>query len=333
MADLDTVSIVIPVYNAEAWLAETLISVLQQTYPTSLMDITIVDDGSSDQSIAVAHNFLSSVNIKYEIIKVNNGGPSRARNIGWQQAKGEWIQFLDADDLLVPQKIAFQMEALQKQVDPPAVIYSTWQRLTYFGEANWHPYGELVTPLLISPLPDLLGANNFIHLGSSLIHRKSLEQVQGFDERYRLVEDVHLMVRIAMAGGQFYHAASPAPLFFYRQSKNSLSKNKDVEFVQACLRNVEMVYGWLQSQPQISDRKKQILCEAYAYIARASYSNDPSTFKLACQQLNVLSGHRRYIPTAPHMLKWLSYMLGYPHAELIAYWYRRIIKYSFKIIA
>src|ERR1700744_1176722 len=101
------VSIIIPLYNAGNYISETLQSALDQTWPNK--EIIIVDDGSTDNSLAIAKSFESEF---VKVLSQENKGASAARNKGLSIAKGEYIQFLDADDLLSPNKIAAQLEKL-----------------------------------------------------------------------------------------------------------------------------------------------------------------------------------------------------------------------------
>ena len=96
-AALPSISAVVPVYNASAWIREALQSVVEQRYPVDLLDILVVDDCSTDGSAEIADSYLASAPVRGRLIRTAKGGPSRARNIGWRQAQGEWIQFLDAD--------------------------------------------------------------------------------------------------------------------------------------------------------------------------------------------------------------------------------------------
>jgi glycosyltransferase involved in cell wall biosynthesis len=101
------VSIIIPVYNAEAYLAQTIQSALDQTWPNK--EILMINDGSTDNSLAIIRQFDSDI---IKIYSQENQGASVARNYGLKQAQGEYIQFLDADDLLSPDKIKAQTEVL-----------------------------------------------------------------------------------------------------------------------------------------------------------------------------------------------------------------------------
>src|SRR5262245_32246666 len=101
------VSIVIPAYNAAEWIAESIESVLQQTYQD--LEVILVDDGSTDCTVEIAEQILRSGRFPYQILHQENKGPSAARNRGWRAARGTWVQFLDADDLIHRRKIEIQI--------------------------------------------------------------------------------------------------------------------------------------------------------------------------------------------------------------------------------
>src|SRR5579875_322194 len=98
------ISIIIPLYNAEKYIIETIDSALQQSYKN--IEIIIIDDGSTDSSFNVAETYKSDNII---VVKQENKGASAARNHGLKLAKGEYIQFLDADDILDVNKIEYQI--------------------------------------------------------------------------------------------------------------------------------------------------------------------------------------------------------------------------------
>src|SRR4029077_18109690 len=100
------VSVVIPAYNAAEWVAETIESVLHQTYND--LEVIVVNDGSTDRTVDIAEEILRKGRFPYRIVDQENSGPSSSRNRGCRTARGTWIQFLDADDLLHPRKIEVQ---------------------------------------------------------------------------------------------------------------------------------------------------------------------------------------------------------------------------------
>lgn len=164
------VSIIIPIYNAELFLAETIECTLKQSYQNT--ELILIDDGSKDGSYEIAKRY---ENNKITVVKQANKGASAARNHGIALAKGEYIQFLDADDFLHPEKIEHQINVLNSYSDLH-LIGGTWQRfvknlddlygdiapetqgeIQYFNKVNWLinrpmmiPHTWLVSKKLIS---------------------------------------------------------------------------------------------------------------------------------------------------------------------------------------
>src|SRR6266436_10021329 len=103
------VSILIPAYNAEPWIADTVRSALAQTWPRK--EIIVVDDGSRDETLSIAQQFASKT---VSIVAQENRGAAAARNKALELCQGDYIQWLDADDLLAPDKVARQMEAAEE---------------------------------------------------------------------------------------------------------------------------------------------------------------------------------------------------------------------------
>src|SRR5271170_1948910 len=102
------VSILIPAYNAEAWISDTLRSAIAQTWEQK--EIIVVDDGSTDQTLAIARRFESD---SVRVVPQKNQGAAAARNTALSLCHGDYIQWLDADDILAPDKIARQMAELE----------------------------------------------------------------------------------------------------------------------------------------------------------------------------------------------------------------------------
>lgn len=120
------VSILIPAYNAERWIGDTIQSALAQTCPRK--EIIIVDDGSKDRTIEVARTFASKGVL---VVGQENQGAAGARNKALTFAQGNYIQWLDADDLLAPDKIALQLDRLAQGATPRTLISSEWGKFTY----------------------------------------------------------------------------------------------------------------------------------------------------------------------------------------------------------
>src|SRR5947209_18849520 len=120
------VSILIPAYNAEAWVAETIRSALAQTWPRK--EIIVVDDGSNDRTAEVARQFTSK---EVFVVSTKNQGAAAARNHAFQLSQGDYIQWLDADDLLAPDKIERQLAALREFENRRILLSSSWAYFNY----------------------------------------------------------------------------------------------------------------------------------------------------------------------------------------------------------
>lgn len=123
---MPSVSILIPAYNAEKWIADTISSAVAQTWPAK--EIIVVDDGSTDQTLETAKRF-ETAGVK--VFTQKNQGAAAARNQAFSLSTGDYIQWLDADDLLSPDKIALQLNALRTNDGPRTLLSSSWGQFMY----------------------------------------------------------------------------------------------------------------------------------------------------------------------------------------------------------
>ncbi|MBU5615236.1 glycosyltransferase family 2 protein [Geomonas azotofigens] len=187
-----TVSVIIAAYNAERYIAQAIDSVLAQSYPG--VECIVVDDGSSDRTADIVKGYGSRVRYLYQ----QNAERSAARNNGMSQAGGEFISFLDADDLLAPEKLAEQVAFLGEHPEYD-VAYS---RVSYFNDED----GSSFTPQRRSPSGDIvleLLYGNFITIHSPLIRRQAAARTAGFDPARNRYEDWDFLLRLALAGAKF----------------------------------------------------------------------------------------------------------------------------------
>ena len=203
------VSIVIASYNYGRCLAEAIESALGQT--RGPVEVVVVDDGSNDDSVEVARRY------PVRVIVQANRGVSAARNRGAAESSGQYIMFLDADDVLEPDYVEKCLRALSAA--PPHVAYA-YTGMRHFGaeEKVWDSRPFDARALL---------RGNFVH-ASALIRRDVFRESGGFDTRWRLGhEDHELWVRLLTLG---YHGVlAPEPLLRYRrhvESRNTLTKKQ-----------------------------------------------------------------------------------------------------------
>src|SRR5437588_2235504 len=145
------VTTIIPVYNRSAMLRTAVHSVLAQTYRP--IEIVIVDDGSTDETAAVCDELARANHGIVRVIHQANGGPGAAREAAMRTTRGEFIQFLDSDDVLLPPKFAVQVAALEG--DPSRDIAYGWTRIVIHGVARERPWkrtGERIETMFPSML-------------------------------------------------------------------------------------------------------------------------------------------------------------------------------------
>ena len=231
----ELVSILIPAYNAERWIAETIRSALSQTWINK--EIIIVDDGSSDGTLQIAKTFES------EAVKVTtqrNMGASSARNTALSLAQGTYIQYLDADDLLAPDKISQQLKDSEKGLDSLILLSSAW------GKFFSHPYRAQFKPNSLwqdlDPVEWILKKfidNIFMADSSWLVSRRLVELAGPWDERLSLDDDGEYACRVVSRCEKVKFM--PEAKCYYRigdmGSQSSMTSNKAMhsQFLSICL--------------------------------------------------------------------------------------------------
>ncbi len=214
------VSLIIPCHDAEAWLAETLESALAQTW--THREIIVVNDGSRDSSLAVAQRFTGR---GVTVVDLPNRGASAARNHGLRLARGDFIKFLDADDLLSPDALAAQVAALTGRSDQLA--FGPWARFhedpaaaVFTPHPGWHDSNGLAW--IKETWRD---TEPMYQCGMFLIPRPLVEKCGGWDERLTLIDDFEFFTRLALASAGLVFTPN-AKLFYRSGLPGSLSGHK-----------------------------------------------------------------------------------------------------------
>lgn len=195
------ISVVIPAYNCESFIGEAIESVFKQNVVVE--EIIVVDDGSEDDTEAV----VLSRYPKVKILRQKNSGPSAARNRGIVSASGDWIAFLDADDIWTPNKLEEQLAVLEKYPELKLIASDMAEidingKVTIPSMQERHGQKKIFKELDGRPIPRAaaeLMKKNFIPTGTVLVERKVLLGMGGFNESLRFGEDLELWVRIAAA--------------------------------------------------------------------------------------------------------------------------------------
>lgn len=207
------ISVVIPAYNCEGTIRETIQSVLDQTLED--FELLVINDGSGDGTLDVLARFRDP---RLRVQTYENAGLSASRNRGIALSRGEFIAFLDADDLWTEDKLADQYAALIRNPEA-AVAYSLTDHIDMQGRYLGPCCHEIVTGEAFAAFLK----SNFLANGSNpLIRRSALDEVGGFDADFNPAEDWDLYMRLAF---RFPYVCVPKAQILYRLNPNSMSSN------------------------------------------------------------------------------------------------------------
>ena len=263
---LPLVSVIIPAYNAEPFIEETLKSVLAQTYP--VIEVLVVDDGSQDRTPEIVEQ-IGKKDSRVQLLKQPNSGVAAARNLGIQKSRGEYIAPIDADDIWYPENIEKQVECMLEGGEEVGVVYS-WtvdldeKGLLTGGFRSFRIEGDVYATLI---------CHNFIgNASASLIRRSCLEKVGVYDKTLKErnaqgCEDWDLYLRIA----ELYQFRSvPEFSIGYRRMYNTMSTNYTTMANSQSL----MLQAAKQRHPEIPDFLHRLSTSNFLlYLANQSSRN------------------------------------------------------------
>ncbi|MFN8456757.1 MAG: glycosyltransferase family A protein [Anaerolineae bacterium] len=209
------VSVIIPAYNAQGFIGQTIESVINQTYPH--WEMLVVDDGSIDDTAAVVHSYLSDSRIRY--LHQSNQERAVARNHGIRSSSGQYIAFLDADDLWSATKLQTQVERLEYQPEL-GLCFSSYLVIDRDGLPSGKP--RIKFTLAKNPFIQLLETGNFIANSTVMLPRLVLDKVGLFDETLPIFgcEDWDMWLRIAQIYPIYF---IDQPLMYYRLHESNTS--------------------------------------------------------------------------------------------------------------
>lgn len=214
------ISVIIPAFNAELFIEQTLQSVLHQTAPVD--EIIIIDDGSTDNTQEIVIH-IQSDNPHIILFTQQNKGASAARNLGIQKAKGDWILFLDADDLIAEDLIENYLDIINQ--NRCVAIYSNFIQI---NENNEEISSEFVGYELNSNdgFCKMFLRNPIISPSGCMVKKDVLNELNGFDENIKYVEDVDLWLRILDKGYSIGHLDKK--LIYIRRHTSNTTSNIDI---------------------------------------------------------------------------------------------------------
>lgn len=309
MSQTPHVSVVIPCRDASAWLAETLESVSRQAGPAT--EVIVIDDGSTDDSAGIARRAGA------QVVSVPPQGVSAARNHGTRLARGQFVQYLDADDMLVAGTLAARIEALESRgADVALTAWTKWERQ---ADGRFEA-GETLRRRL-GPRPDVdLLTDAWWPPGAVLYRRAIIDRIGPWRSDLPIIQDARFLLDAALCGASFVHVDAVG-LRYRIHGNESLSRRDPKAFILDCFRSAADLHDrWMQDGSLDADRR-QGLIRVLGHLARSLFAIDRGRFEDALDRLYRLDP--RYLPESPGSLRTLSRTVGYRRAEHVALLWRR----------
>ena len=303
------VSILIPAYNAGEWIADTIRSARGQTWPCK--EIIIVDDSSTDQTLSIARQFASK---DVSVITQPNQGAAAARNKAYSMSQGDYIQWLDADDLLAPDKIERQMSAVSSSPSKRMLFSSGWGQFSYrVGKARFTPTRLWCSLSPVEWLLRKMGENLHMQTATWLVSRELSEAAGPWDTRLLSDDDGEYFCRVLLAsdGTQFV----PDARIFYRITSSSrlshigLSDKKK----EAMLLSMRLHVQYIQS---LEDSERvRAACLEYLHTWLINFYPERPDLVEELQSMAGKLGGRLEMPRLRWKYDWIRPIFGWPLAK------------------
>jgi len=320
------VSIIIPVYNAEKYLAETIASALEQIWTNK--ELIIIDDGSTDNSLMIAKKYEGD-NVK--IFSQQNKGASAARNLGLQHAKGKYIQFLDADDLLSPDKISKQVTLLENESGKIAVCSMVRFKN---GTAHFHIKPSVrdepfvySTDDVVDFLIDLYGGykrrGSMIGIHSWLVPATIISKSGLWNENLTVDDDGEFFCRVVLSSSGIIKTGGLCYYRVFYTHKQNLSARSDRDSLQS------MVDSFHLKKKYILDRTDAAVAHYALYkqtlnLAIKTYLIYPELYRLLSKELKTYPFYNYQPIIGGRFLNIIAKLFGWRIARFLQYHYSKV---------
>lgn len=302
------VSIIISAYNADKYLSQTLDSVINQTY--SNIEVIVVNDGSSDQTLEVANRYL---NTRVKVVTQENKGQDAALNNGYRHSTGDYIKFMDSDDLINPEMIERQANVLKGSDD--YIAYGEWSRF-YNDDINTANFKKRDNWRDMAPI-DFLTTEDIgpmLQCGIMLIPRKIIEKSGLWDERLILFNDTEFYTRLLL-NSKGIKFSEGARLYYRSGLSGSISVQRTRKFFESTFLATNLIAEKL-IPAENSERTRRLLANIYFNQYFEMY---PRFQDLAKEHRNKIKyfGGASITPTGGKVFVLLKKILGWKLAKRI----------------
>ena len=304
------VSIIIPCYNAEPWLNETLESALSQTWENK--EIIFIDDGSTDRSLQIAESYRSSGVI---IISQDNIGSSSTRNRGLKESSGDYIQYLDADDLLATNKIELQIKLLEQNENKACIASGEWARFRndpLEAEFDHQPIWKDLMP--VEWLVSAWGNYYMMHPAAWLVPRNIAKNAGPWNEDLTLNDDGEYFSRVVLSSKKIKFCRG-ARSYYRSGNSKSLSATISENTLRSLFLSISLGVDHLL-EVENSSRTRLACASIYQRFIYVVYPEVPELRKKAEIRIKQLGGTDIMPEGGPYFNK-LTSLIGWKKATRI----------------
>ena len=314
MSSQPKVSILIPCYNAERWVAQAIQSALDQTHENK--EVIVVDDGSTDGSLQIIKSFENK--IKWET-GPNRGG-NVARNRLFELSTGTWLQYLDADDYLKRDKITEQIDAAESFPSQVDAVYSPAQIETWRGGKLFSTTSSLVNPN--QSIEEQWIRWNVAQTGTVLWKRTSLLEIGGWNNAFTCCQDNEITFRSIRAGHRFLFSASTGAVYRI-WSNETVCRQNPKKVIETRTLLIEAMLKHLSKTSSILPAHRIAAGAAFFEMSRTLATHDISAAQRYARRSNKISTLVLEGDAAQPMYRFVYRLLGFRFAETIANIFRR----------
>lgn len=309
---VDRVSVIVPARNAAAWIGDAMRSIAAQEHRA--LEVLVIDDGSTDDTVAIAATFSGALDL--HVIRETGRGPSAARNRGLDAATGEFVQFLDADDLLEPRKIRGQL-AIARATGAD-VVWGPFERVFDEGAGLAAARRETVSPAIgDDTAADLISGDGFVQLGALLVRRSGALGRIRMPEHMRVIEDVRYQFALIDAGARYVKQPELSG-FVMREhgSPERASRQSSREFWMSCVANARDREALWRGADSLSPARARVLASVYVNAARELAVVSPADSRAVARRAAAL--YDRFDEFLSPRLRLLTRVFGLQQVEAAA---------------
>lgn len=303
------VSVIIPVYNSEKYIVQAIESVINQTYKN--LEIIVINDGSTDNSFEILQKYKTKVRLYSQ----ENKGASSARNIGLESAKGDYIQFLDADDMLDAGKIESQI-ILMDRGDLDVLSFGTWIRFSSTLNDKKLCTQKINKDYLVpyKLLIDMWNGKGMIQPGAWLASKQLLLKAGIWNEQLSLNDDGEFFCRVILASKKVIYCEK-AVVYYRSELMNSLSKRLNFDslisllFSLDCYVSNSVYYSHdIELRKALAINYSNFIYQFHSINTSLCKKAEKSIFKLGFKKIPIVGGRKFRI---------LARVVGFKNALLL----------------